>query len=97
MVEKATNMFTKLNNVINFHGESGLIQLGNVSSNVSAVTVSTEPGWHETGFAQNGIRSYRGYEIEDDTVTPLDERITTFGSGFGSCVTLFAEVVKIAF
>lgn len=57
-MEEAADMFSELENVENFHSDCGLVQLTNISSNVCAVAVSAEPGWHETGLEQNEICGY---------------------------------------
>ena len=97
MMEEATDMFSELENVENFHCDCGFVELTNISSNVSAVAVSPEPGWHETGLEQNEISGYGWNCIEDNGKGPFDESITAFRSGFGCGVTLIAEVMEIAF
>lgn len=97
MIEESSNMLPKLKHIKHLHRKGCLVELTNVSCEVRAVTVSTQPGWHEAGVEQDAVCGEGGDGVEDDGVGPLDESVTALLSRLGCLVTLIAEVIPIAF
>lgn len=64
-MDQAGEMFAELHDVKGFHVRVGLVQTVNVPSEVCAVAVAAQPGWHETCVLYDHIPEYRSQAVVD--------------------------------
>ncbi len=80
VLEESSKMFSKLYSIINFHCVCGLVKWINIFNAISAVPVTTKPGWHIACWQQNYVSKYRCRNVVKYTKCPFNNGITSFFS-----------------
>lgn len=97
MLKESSEMFTKLQDIVNLHRIVGFIKGIDISRQISAIPFTPEPCGHESGLPDDEISRNRADCIVKYRECPFNKRITSFFSCLLVFVLIMVDVKLLAF